>query len=970
MGSEEEERWRRIALLFDQAVSLSGHERAAFLDHACNGDDDLRQQVAELLESSDKASGFLGRPFPLIDGSILGRPADGVPSDSAPPSPGDPSQATTHAQAPLASAAEPIGPYRLLYRIGEGGMGEVWRAEQSGPIRRQVALKVIKSGMDTRQVVARFEAERQALAWMDHPAIARVYDAGETPRGLPYFVMELVPGEPITDYCDRERLTVRERLDLFTQVCEGVQHAHQRGIIHRDLKPSNILVAVEGDRPAPKIIDFGVAKATAAQLTDKHLYTELGMMIGTPEYMSPEQAEMTAAGVDSRTDVYSLGVILYELLTGTLPFDSLREAGYEEIRRRIRETDPPRPSTRVSSLGERLTAVAESRRTEPSRLVSGLKGELDWIVLRAMEKDRTRRYGSPGELAADIERSLRNEPVLAGPPGGLYRARKFIRRHRPGVALATVAVLGLVAFAVTMWVQSVRITKEKARADREAEASRRVTDFLVGLFRVSDPDVAQGATITASELLAQGTDSIEKDLTTEPLIQARLLLTIGLVYQNLSLFEDAARSLEKSLDQRRRILGPEHPDTLASMHAMASVYFDAGKFAQAEQLAREALDRRRRVLGKNNRDTLATACLLGRVYAEIGSPRTAIALLDESLGTGGESVEADDSVTLEILLTLANTNHLIGRYATAERHAREALERGLRRSGKEDVFTLSGRYFFGLSCFYQGKYDQARTLFREGFEVSRRLYRPDHQVTLQFQAGLADASFFVESREEALAVTGQVLENSRRVFGPDASLTQQQYFALGMMSLFERRYPQAEEFMRQASESWGRTSGQETYQALFARTGLAVAAHHNGKLGEAERILQSVVEASPRILGPEHPQTRNSMRHLAEVYAAEERYSEAEKLYKEALADVPTETWQDPTVRSASFFGLAGLEARRGERSQALGHLRQAVELGFDDPLELTRDPRLAPLRSDPAFAGLVAAAEVNSRRPHVTPIP
>src|SRR5262245_42689705 len=257
VGNEEKERWRRIALLFDQAVSLSGEERTAFLDRACGGDDDLKQQVADLLQSSDRASGFLSQP------AVPSR----APSASAPPSAGEPGQETTQSLSPVAVATEFIGPYRLMGRIGEGGMGEVWRAEQSGPIRRQVALKVIKSGMDTRQVVARFEAERQALAWMNHPAIARVYDAGETPHGRPYFVMELVPGEPITTYCDRERLTVQERLDLFTQVCEGVQHAHQRGIIHRDLKPSNILVAVEGGTPAPKIIDFGVVKATAAQLT-------------------------------------------------------------------------------------------------------------------------------------------------------------------------------------------------------------------------------------------------------------------------------------------------------------------------------------------------------------------------------------------------------------------------------------------------------------------------------------------------------------------------------------------------------------------------------------------------------------------------------------------------------------------------------------------------------------------------------
>jgi non-specific serine/threonine protein kinase/serine/threonine-protein kinase len=956
MGSEEKERWRRIGLLFDQAVSLSGEERAAFLVRACAGDDDLRQEVAELLQSSDRASGFLGQPFDLIRGSIL--------SDASSSSV-DSSQVPADVQAPLASPAEHIGPYRMIGRIGEGGMGEVWRAEQSKPIRRQVALKLVKPGMDTRQVVARFEAERQALAWLDHPAIARVYDAGETPRGLPYFVMELVSGEPITDYCDRERLTVRERLGLFTQICEGVQHAHQRGIIHRDLKPSNILVTVEGGRPVPKIIDFGVAKATAAQLTDKGLYTEIGMMIGTPEYMSPEQAEMTAAGVDTRTDVYSLGAILYELLTGTLPFLSLREAGYAEIRRRIRETEPPRPSTRVSSLGKRLTVVAESRRTEPARLVSLLKGELDWIVLRAMEKDRTRRYGSPGELAADIERSRRNEPVLASPPGGLYRARKFIRRHRLGVGIATAIVIGLLTFAITMSVQSARIAREKSRADREAEASRRVTDFLVGLFRVSDPGVSQGATMTARELLSRGGESIEKDLAADPLIQARLMLTIGQVYQNLTLFGEAEPYLDKALDARRKLLGPEHPDTLASMDALALVYGQEGKLDQAEKLFRETLDTRTRVLGKEDRSTLATACLLGKNYVERGMPRTAVALLKET--TSSASLEVDDAVTLDILGTLAFANFVLGRYPTAEGQFRD-LNRRLRRPGKENLQTLGSHFSVGLMCFLQGKYDEARTLYREGFEASGRLYGPDHETTQSFKAGLAGADFFVGNREEAVAMYTEVLETARRVFGPDGLLTQEQLFGLGMMNLFEHRFPQAEEFFRRASDAWGRQNGPESYKTLWALNGVAVAAQHSGKLEEAERILHGVVAASPRVLGTEHPHARDSMRHLAEVYAAQDRHAEAEKLYKEALAEMPPEAWQDPRVRAASLFGLARLEARRGEWAQALGHLREAVAVGFDDPLALAGDPHLTALSSDPAFAGLAAAAAANSRRPPAAP--
>ena len=313
-----------------------------------------------------------------------------VPPDSPP----DPDADRTETAAPGSLPGRSIGPYRLMQRLGEGGMGEVWLAEQSFPVRRRVALKLIKAGMDTRQVIARFEAERQALAVMDHPAIATVFDGGATEDGHPYFVMEYVQGDPLTTYCDRECLTTRERLELFIQVCGGVQHAHQKGIIHRDLKPSNVLVTIQDNRPVPKIIDFGVAKATSQPLTDASVFTELGALIGTPEYMSPEQAEMSGVDIDTRTDVYALGVMLYELLTGALPFSrqTLREAGLDGLRRAIREKEPPRPSTRVTTLGAELPETARRRRTDPARLAGQLRGDLDWIAMKALEKDRTRRY--------------------------------------------------------------------------------------------------------------------------------------------------------------------------------------------------------------------------------------------------------------------------------------------------------------------------------------------------------------------------------------------------------------------------------------------------------------------------------------------------------------------------------------------------------------------------------------------------
>src|SRR5271156_2682878 len=366
----------------------------------------------------------------------------------------------THAGGSVPPVPVVIGPYQLLQLIGEGGMGQVWLAEQQQPVHRRVALKLIKVGMDTREVVARFESERQALALMDHPAIAKVFDAGSTPEGKPYFVMEYVDGLPINQYCDRHRLTMRQRMELFIQVCEGVQHAHQKAIIHRDLKPSNVLVVEQDNKPVPKIIDFGLAKATAQRLTDKTMFTELGVIMGTPEYMSPEQADQSEQNIDTRTDVYSLGVILYQLLVGALPFDAkaMRTAGFEEILRKIREEEPPKPSTRIRSTGDASAASAEKRNEEPRSFAQHLRGELDWITMKALEKDRVRRYGTAPEFSADISRYLRNEPVVAGPATAAYRMKKYAVRHRIALGAAAGLVLLLAGFVVVQAAELRRIT--------------------------------------------------------------------------------------------------------------------------------------------------------------------------------------------------------------------------------------------------------------------------------------------------------------------------------------------------------------------------------------------------------------------------------------------------------------------------------------------------------------------------------
>ncbi len=418
--------------IFFAALEKSpAEERSAYLDLACGNDIALRQRVDRLLSAQPEVTSFLESP------------AAGVVMDTA--------CAPSIAEQPGAR----IGPYKLLEQIGEGGFGVVFMAEQTTPVRRKVALKIIKPGMDSKQVIARFEAERQALALMDHPNIARVFDAGATSSGRPYFVMELVHGVPITEYCNLQKLTPSDRLKLFIDVCRAVQHAHQKGIIHRDLKSSNVMVTMHDDKPVPKIIDFGVSKAISHQLTEKTLFTAYGQMVGTPMYMSPEQAQMSGLDVDTRSDVYSLGVLLYELTTGTTPFDeaALKRVGFDEMRRMIREDEPLRPSLRINTLkADLLSTVADQRKIDPHKLSDTLRGELDWIVMKCLEKDRNRRYDSANSLAADIERYLNDEPVHACPPSATYRFGKFVRRHKAALAaaagLAGVLVLTLAGLAV------------------------------------------------------------------------------------------------------------------------------------------------------------------------------------------------------------------------------------------------------------------------------------------------------------------------------------------------------------------------------------------------------------------------------------------------------------------------------------------------------------------------------------------
>jgi serine/threonine protein kinase/tetratricopeptide (TPR) repeat protein len=466
---------RRAKSVFLAAADRAAPERAALLDEACAGEAELRRRVEQLLAAHDRPDSLPEAP-----------PDGGLTRDSNPEG----------GRAPAGPAEGPgavIGPYKLLQQLGEGGMGTVYLAEQSRPVRRLVALKIIKPGMDSRQVVARFEAERQALALMDHPNIARVHDGGTTEAGRPYFVMELVKGVPITRFCDERRLTPRQRLGLFVPVCQAVQHAHQKGVIHRDLKPSNVMVCLYDGRPVPKVIDFGIAKATGQRLTERTLFTEVGQVVGTLEYMSPEQAELNQLDIDTRSDIYSLGVLLYELLTGTTPLDRrrLKSAAVLEALRLIREEEPPPPSTRLSTTAE-MPSIAANRGLEPRKLSGLVRGELDWIVMKALEKDRGRRYETANGLALDVQRYLADEPVLACPPSAWYRLRKFGRRHRAGLwtgaALLLVLLLAAGGVGWVLWDRAAR----RARAATELELALGRAEFFLGEGRRDEALAALG----------------------------------------------------------------------------------------------------------------------------------------------------------------------------------------------------------------------------------------------------------------------------------------------------------------------------------------------------------------------------------------------------------------------------------------------------------------------------------------------
>jgi serine/threonine protein kinase len=891
--------------IFTEALQMPDGERVAFLDRVCGNDSELRTRVEALLKSHSQIGDFLEQS------------PQGI---SLPAKPG-----TSAAE----KAGDRIGHFKLLQQIGEGGCGIVFMAEQEEPVRRRVALKVIKPGMDSKSVIARFEAERQALALMDHPNIAKFFDAGATESGRPYFVMELVRGVKITEYCDEHSLTTEERLKLFVQVCKAVQHAHQKGVIHRDIKPSNILVTTTTEGLAlPVVIDFGIAKATTNQrLTDKTLFTAFEMLIGTPAYMSPEQADLTSVDVDTRTDIYSLGVLLYELLTGSTPFDAgtLLKAGLDEIRRVIREQEPARPSTRLSKLtGADLTTIAQHRRSEPPTLIHTVRGDLDWIAMKALEKDRARRYETANGLALDIERYLANEPISARPPSTLYKFKKAVLRNKLLFIGIGVIMLLLVVSLIFISASLAKERQSRRVADTASDQSQQVTMFLKEMLNGIGPSVARGRdTAMVRDILDQTAERIGKEMTNHPQVEGDLYSLVGNLYDQIGSYARAEEIERKALTIRRRQFKPESPEVAASLAELGMMLVAEHKLSEAEPVYQEALAIRRKLYGIENADTASSLNDLSGVYRDERRLAEAEAMARQALDIrrklfGSENLAVADSLR-NICIIYGDEN----KWPDAESTAREVLAMRRRLLGPENPSVAWALDDVAWAANARGEYAEAETLEAQALAMRQKFVTDEHPDTAKTLNALGQVMANQGNLAESHAVLKAVLAIQRKLLGEDDPATLDTLNSLGKVLGSEGKLPEAEFVWREDLAAWRKRGGNENAETLYALRGLALTFEAEGKWSEAEALWRESLAAWRKKGGNEEQQSMYTLRKLGQTLEAESKWSEAESVHREALALSRKKGDTDPEALSdlERLVHVVVVEKRFGEAEQLLDGL-------------------------------------------------
>src|SRR5881397_2621771 len=861
--------------VFTEAVQLPIAERAAFLDRACAGDEDLRRRIEALLKSNDRAGAFLEQPPEVVGEGRIKAAGGEKPGDR-------------------------IGHYKLLQQIGEGGCGVVFMAEQEEPVRRRVALKIIKPGMDTKSVIARFEAERQALALMDHRNIAKIFDAGATDSGRPYFVMELVRGIKITEYCDQHSLATEERLKLFVQVCQAIQHAHQKGIIHRDIKPSNVMVTatVEG-AILPVVIDFGIAKATTNQrLTDKTLFTAFEMLIGTPAYMSPEQAGLASVDVDTRTDIYSLGVLLYELLTGSTPFDTegLLKAGLDEIRRVIREQEPVRPSTRLIKLTVAdLTTVAQHRKSEPPTLIRAVRGDLDWIAMKALEKDRTRRYETANGLALDIQRYLANEAISARPPSKLYKLQKLVLRNK--LLFAGVGVIALLLI-VSLIVVSASLAEER-RSRQEAEAaytkSQQTTKFLEEMLQGVGPSVALGEdTKLLRRILDQTVERVGKEMAHQPKVEAELRNIMGGLYGELGYPGQGEKMVRQALAIHQKEFGPESLEAAVSLNLLGRQLMGQYKRPEAARAYGEALAIRRRLLGQEHADTATSLSDLSAVYGEEGKVAEAEAMAREALRISRKVGGINSSQVADVLRNLCMILGKGEKWTEAEEIAREVLEMRRNLHGPQHPSVAAALHDLAWAVNATKKFEEAESLEAEAVLMQGRLLgdsHPDVTITLNSLGKLLGNRGEKQASE---AVLKAVLSIQRKMLAGDHPATLETLGSLANVLQEEGKRPEAESTWREALAIWDKRGENGKPDRLYALRGLGESLESQGKWSEAEAVWRESLSLWRKRGGIEERQSMYTLRKLGLALEAERKWPEAESVHREALAISRQKGDEDP----------------------------------------------------------------------------